>query len=92
MLSSNAKYSKDPKMLLPREQSPWNCGYYLGAMALQALSQAPGNKLDLPSLQERMSFLTKRPISLTQAVSAAAWLYLIDAVQLDETGALQKCS
>lgn len=79
-------------MLLPLEQSPWNCGYYLGAMALQALSQAPDSKLDLPSLQDQMSLLTKRPISPTQAVTAAAWLYLIDAVRLDETGALQKCS
>lgn len=79
-------------MLLPREQSPWNCGYYLGAMALKALSDAPEGKLDLPSLQERMGLLTKRAISPTQAVTAAAWLYLIDAVKLDETGAIEKCS
>jgi hypothetical protein len=79
-------------MLLPREQGPWNCGYYLGAMALKALSEAPDRKLDLPNLQERMGLLSKRAISPTQAVTAAAWLYLIDAVKLDETGAIQKCN
>ena len=79
-------------MLLPREQSPWNCGYYLGAMALKALTEAPGKKLDLPSLQEHMSVLTKRAISPTQAVAAVAWLYLIDAVKLNEDGALEPCN
>jgi hypothetical protein len=79
-------------MLLPREQGPWNCGYYLGAMALKALSEAPDNKLDLSSMQERMGLLTKRAISPTQAVAAAAWLYLIDAVKLDDSGAIQKCN
>lgn len=79
-------------MLLPREQGPWNCGYYLGAMALKALSDAPSGKLDLAILQERMGLLTKRAISRTQVVQAAAWLYLIDAVKLDETGAIEKCS
>lgn len=78
-------------MLLPREQSPWNCGYYLGAMALKALSDAPNRTLDLQSLQKWMSAATHREISPTQAVSAAAWLYLIDAVKLDENGSIQKC-
>ena len=78
-------------MLLPREQSPWNCGYYLGAMALKVLSQAPDEKLDLLSLQEKMGFIMKRPVSPIQAISAAAWLYLIDAVCLDESGAIIKC-
>lgn len=79
-------------MLLPREQSPWNCGYYLGAMALKALSEAPDKTLDLQALQWRMSVITHRAISPTQAVAAAAWLYLIDAVKLDETGSLQQCN
>lgn len=79
-------------MLLPREQSPWNCGYYLGAMALKALSEAPNKTLDLQTLQWRMSVITSRPISPTQAVAAAAWLYLIDAVKLDENGSLQQCN
>ncbi|UPG89506.1 hypothetical protein L2Y96_19230 [Luteibacter aegosomaticola] len=78
-------------MLLPREQSPWNCGYYLGAVALQALGDVADGKLDLLGLQERMSLLTKRAISPTQAIAAAAWLYLIDAVKLDENGEIQKC-
>ena len=42
-------------MLLPREQSPWNCGYYLGAIALRALNKAPEERADLLALQERMS-------------------------------------
>ena len=88
----NVKYSKGQMMLLPREQSPWNCGYYLGAMALKALSEAPNRTLDLQSLQMRMSVVTRREISPMQAVSAAAWLYLIDAVKLDENGALQQCN
>lgn len=79
-------------MLLPREQSPWNCGYYLGAMALKALSEAPNKTLDLQTLQWRMSVITRRSISPTQAVAAAAWLYLIDAVKLDENGSLQQCN
>lgn len=79
-------------MLLPREQSPWNCGYYLGAMALKALNDAPNKKLDLQNLQRRMSIVTRREISPTQAVAAAAWLYLIDAVKIDEDGALQQCN
>jgi hypothetical protein len=79
-------------MLLPREQSPWNCGYFLGAIALQALAQSSDGKADLPDLQHRMSSLLNRPISATQAVAAAAWLYLIDAIKLDDEGKIAKCS
>ena len=79
-------------MLLPREQSPWNCGYVLGAAALQALGEAGSAKADITYLQGRMSVILKRPISPTQVVAAAAWLYLIDAVRLEEDGALVKCN
>jgi hypothetical protein len=75
-------------MLLPREQSPWNCGYYLGAIALQALEQAHDQKCDLAALQKSMSQLMRRSISPTQVISAAAWLYLIDAVRLNDDGTL----
>jgi hypothetical protein len=76
-------------MLLPREQSPWNCGYFLGAIALRAIQESPGGECDLADLQKHMSKITKRPISLTQAVGAAAWLYLIDAVRLNKDGTLR---
>ena len=75
-------------MLLPREQSAWNCAYYLGAMALKALGQSAGGKSDLLKLQREMSLLMKREVSPTQVISAAAWLFLIDAVRLDENGIL----
>ena len=75
-------------MLLPREQSAWNCAYYLGAIALKALSQSPEGKCDLLKLQQKMSLLMKRAVSPTQVMSAAAWLFLIDAVHLDEDGML----
>jgi hypothetical protein len=76
-------------MLLPREQSPWNCGYYLGAIALQAIKESPG---DLQDLQQKMSELTKRDISPTQVIIATAWLYLVGAVELDENGVVKSCS
>lgn len=79
-------------MLLPREQSPWNCGYFLGAIALNALSKSVDGRLDLAQLQREMSKYTRKTISPTQVVSALAWLYLIDAVELDENGMLVKCS
>jgi hypothetical protein len=79
-------------MLLPREQSPWNCGYFLGAVALRSLSERPGQALDLADLQRDMSAYMRRSISPTQVVSAAAWLYLIGAVELDSAGKLVKCS
>lgn len=79
-------------MLLPREQSPWNCGYVLGAIALQALSDAGSVKADLTYLQRRMSIILKRSVSPTQVVAAAAWLYLIDAIKLEDDGTLLKCS
>lgn len=79
-------------MLLPREQSPWNCGYFLGAVALQALSNSKAGKLDLAELQRGMSAYMRKEISPTQVISAAAWLYLIDAVVLDDKGMLIKCS
>lgn len=78
-------------MLLPREQSPWNCGYFLGAIALEAMDDCSTGKCDLPELQKRMSARMLRPISATQVVAAAAWLYLIDAAALDDDGALIKC-
>lgn len=78
-------------MLLPREQSPWNCGYFLGAIALQALKESRNGKADLTDLQRRMSSLINRSISPTQVVAAAAWLYLIDAIRLDEYGMIEKC-
>jgi hypothetical protein len=79
-------------MLLPREQSPWNCGYFLGAIALRALALSPGGKSDLLDLQERMSELLKRPISGTQVVTAAAWLFLIDVVRVDKHGTITRWS
>lgn len=79
-------------MLLPREQSPWNCGYFLGAIALNALSKSVDGRLDVAELQREMSKYTRKTISTTQVVSALAWLYLIDAVELDENGMLVKCS
>jgi hypothetical protein len=78
-------------MLLPREQSPWNCGYFLGAIALRALGQSPDGRCDLTELQQRMTSLIRRPVSPTQVVSAAAWLYLIDSIQLEDDGRVAKC-
>lgn len=79
-------------MLLPREQSPWNCGYYLGAVALEALASSVAGTLDLADLQTIMSGHLGRPVSGTQVVAAAAWLFLLDAVELDAGGRLVKCS
>jgi len=79
-------------MLLPREQSPWNCGYFLGAIALEAISKSPNGQCDLPFLQHQMSLLLKKSVSPTQVITAVAWLYLIDAVKLDENGMMLKCS
>lgn len=78
-------------MLLPREQSPWNCGYFLGAIALDALKTATSLGLDLNELQDAMSINLGKPVSSTQAVAAAAWLYLLDAVELDDRGRIVKC-
>ena len=77
-------------MLLPREQSPWNCGYFLGAIALEVMKERQ-KKTDLQQLQRDMSQTLRRPISATQVVSAAAWLYLLDAVKLEEDGSLTLC-
>jgi hypothetical protein len=76
-------------MLLPREQSPWNCGYYLGAVALRALQDAPASSCDLQTLELRMNQLMQRTLSPTQVVSAAAWLYLLGVVDLDQNGAIR---
>ncbi|MGH9524152.1 MAG: ABC-three component system middle component 6 [Terriglobales bacterium] len=73
-------------MLLPREQNPWNCAYYLGAIALQALRQAPNRTCDLLELQQKMSRIINRPVSPMQVTSAAAWLFLVDAIRLDDNG------
>jgi len=75
-------------MLLPREQSPWNCAYVLGAAALTSLNLGDA---DFLLLQSRMSDTLKRRISPTQALSAAAWLFLLGKVQLDEKGQLTLC-
>jgi hypothetical protein len=79
-------------MLLPREQSPWNCGYFLGAIALEAIRQSTNGKCDLPELQQRMGILISRPVSPTQVVTAAAWLYLIDTIRVDDDGMITRCT
>lgn len=79
-------------MLLPREQSPWNCAYFLGATALEVLKRSPNGKCDLPDLQQGMSAFLERSVSGTQALIAAAWLYLIDAIKLDEQGMITRCN
>ncbi len=79
-------------MLLPREQSPWNCGYFLGAIALLAIMQSPAGRCDIHELQRRMSSLMTRSISPTQVVNAAAWLYLLDAIKLEDDGMVTICS
>jgi len=78
-------------MLLPREQSPWNCGYFLGAIALRALQALPEHRGDLQSLQNRMGALIHREVSSTQVVVAAAWLYLLGAIEMDEDGMVRSC-
>ncbi len=79
-------------MLLPREQRPWNCGYFLGAAGLMVFRDSGDLKLSLEDLQARMSQVTGREISLAQVVSAAAWLYLLGAVQADENGMISICA
>jgi hypothetical protein len=79
-------------MLLPREQSPWNCGYFLGAIALEALQQSPRGQSDLQELQRQMALIINKPVSATQVLTAAAWLYLIDAIELDQTGTIRRCN
>lgn len=79
-------------MLLPREQSPWNCGYFLGAIALEALGKSTKGQCDLPELQQKMGMLIGRSISPTQVVIAAAWLYLIDAITVDNDGMITRCT
>lgn len=91
MLWWNAKYLRNP-MLLPREQSPWNCGYFLGAIALRVLNETAVGKADLIDLQHGMSRLMSRTISPTQVVVAVTWLFLIDAILLSDDGMIQKCS
>jgi hypothetical protein len=78
-------------VLLPREQSPWNCGYFLGAIALQALTNF-NEPTDLMGLQKRMGELLNRAVSPTQAVSAAAWLFLLGAIELDDNGSIVLCN
>jgi hypothetical protein len=77
-------------MLLPREQSPWNCGYFLGAVALKALEHA--SELDVEELRVRMSTHLGKPLSANQVMSAAAWLYLIDAIALTPQGKVVRCT
>ena len=77
-------------MLLPREQSPWNCGYFLGAVALRALGSSAG--LDVEELRERMSTELGKPLSVNQVMSAAAWLFLIDAIALNAQGKVVRCT
>jgi hypothetical protein len=76
-------------MLLPREQSPWNCAYVLGAAALKALE---AGEADLMLLQTRMEVILKKRVSPTQTLSAAAWLFLLDKVMLDDKGQLFLCN
>ncbi|HPH06819.1 MAG TPA: hypothetical protein PL131_13190 [Methylotenera sp.] len=76
-------------MLLPREQSPWNCAYVLGAAALTSLEAGAA---DLMVLQSRMEVILKRRVSPTQTLSAAAWLFLLDKVMLDDKGQLFLCN
>lgn len=85
----NAMFWKGLPMLLPREQSPWNCAYVLGAAALSALNEGDA---DLPSLQSRMTEILQRRVSPTQTLSAAAWLFLLGKVELDEKGQLSLCN
>lgn len=79
-------------MLLPRGQNSWNCGYFLGAIALQVLSEHKGAKTDIHALRELMTQKIGWTISLTQAVAAASWLFLIKAISLDDNGTIVKCT
>lgn len=78
-------------MLLPREQSPWNCGYYLGGIALQVLERS-NRGLDVEELRDRMQKLLRHPLSANQVVSALVWLFLLDAVTVDDNGKILQCT
>lgn len=79
-------------MLLPNEQSPWNCAYALGAYALDCLSKAPSNGLDTFQLQQEMSKKIGVDLSITQVTLGLTWLFLIDQVEVTKEGVIKKCS
>jgi hypothetical protein len=79
-------------MLLPRGQNSWNCGYFLGAIALEVLSERKSERVDIHALRELMAQKMGWPISITQAVAAASWLFLLKAVSLDDNGMIVKCT
>jgi hypothetical protein len=61
-------------------------------MALQVLDGLPERRADLETLQRNMAEVMEREVSSTQAVTAAAWLYLLGAVELEEGGVLTPCN
>lgn len=76
-------------MLLPREQSPWNCAYFLGATALKVLKEGDA---DLTELQVRIGETLGRRISPTQTLSAVSWLFLLGKTKSDDNGRLKLCN
>lgn len=76
-------------MLLPSDQSPWNCSYALGAVALKSLTGV--REQDLHQLQNSMASIIGRTVSPTQTLLAVAWLFLIEKVAISENGAIQLC-
>lgn len=79
-------------MLLPREQSSWNCGYALGAYALMVLEKSSEQRLDLLEIQQKMSLALNTDLSMNQVVIALAWLYLLGKVELTEDGKVSTCA
>lgn len=74
-------------MLLPIDMNPENSLYYYGAMIIQELNNE--ENLDIVSLYSRLK--NKIKISLISYSLTLDWLYMIDCVNVNETGGVKLC-
>ncbi|MBC2056236.1 hypothetical protein HCJ57_06960 [Listeria booriae] len=77
-------------MLLPRDMNPEISVYYYGGRVLELLSVEFDNKVDVVGLYHMMKSQTE--ISILSFSLTLDWLYLIDAVKINEKGEVIVCS
>lgn len=74
-------------MLLPDNIHPEFSVYYNGALVLEALN----NQVDVKLIDLFYEVKKMQDISFSLFTLSLDWLYLIEAVQIDEKGIVKKC-
>jgi len=76
-------------MIFKKDINPKNSLYFIGGLILEELEKNEKNEIEFLDIYE--SLKEDKDISLKLFVLAVDWLFLLDALKLNQRGKLEKC-